>query len=91
MANNEPTIKKPLAKPVEFTIKVRAKRISEKGTFSGLEVLSVESSNKALEGLKVSAPFQGGGSMYLKVESLKGLSIADGPADKPEKPTIKLF
>ncbi len=88
---NETTIKKALSKPVEVTIKVRAKRISEKGTLSGIEVLSVESSNKALEGLKVAAPFQGGGAMYLKVDSLKGLDVTDGPAAKEAPPAKKLF
>lgn len=85
MATNETSVKKSLVTPVVFTIKVSAKRISDKGTFSGLDVISVTSETKGLEGLRVAAPFQGGGAMYLKVDALTGLKVGEAKAaEKPE-------
>jgi hypothetical protein len=60
--------------PVVLTVKVQATRINENGTFSGLTVLSASGPNDTF---KASIPPQGGGSIYLKVESLKGVTIRE--------------
>ena len=74
-------------KVVELTVKVKATRINENGTFSGFEVVSASGPNKTF---KVVAPPQGGGAIYLKVESLDNITISEGIApEKTEKK--KLF
>jgi hypothetical protein len=65
------TIKRRI-KATTLTVVVKATRVNENGTFSGFEVVSVKGPNKTF---KVSAPPQGGGSLYLKVESLEGLEV----------------
>lgn len=79
--------------PVTFVIEVTADKVSEKGTFSGLSIKSVKSSVKELQGqLRVAAPVQGGGAMYLKTESLKGLDVQGEVGATPTKAaTVKLF
>ena len=84
------TIKKAIV-PVKIVIEVTASRINENGTFSGLEVTKVTSPGKELNGLRVSCPPQGGGSMYLKVDSLKGLTLKEGAASPKASPKVKLF
>lgn len=62
--------------PITFVIEVVAERMSTKGTFSALKVTSVKSSVKELVGhLSVSAPPQGGGSMYIKTDSMAGIKV----------------
>ncbi len=74
--NNTVAARKVSITPITFVIEVVAERISEKGTFSALKVTSVKSSVKELVGhLKVSAPPQGGGAMYIKTDSLTGIKI----------------
>jgi hypothetical protein len=75
--------------PVTITLVVKAGRINENGTFSSFEVISAKGANSTL---KASVPPQGGGAIYLKVESLEGIKILaddDGPASAGPKP--KLF
>lgn len=55
-----------------LTIKVTAARINENGTFSSFEVVSVSGPNKTF---RMVAPPQGGGAIYLKVDSLEGIKI----------------
>jgi len=69
--------------PITFVIEVVAERMSTRGTFSALKVTSVKSSIKELIGhLSVSAPPQGGGSMYIKTDSMNGIKVLKGSAAK---------
>lgn len=82
------TIKRRI-RPVTLTVTVTASRINENGTFSGFEVVSAKGPNKTF---KMSAPPQGGGSIYLKVESLEGLQMMEEGSDPtPTTPKKKLF
>lgn len=72
-----------------LTIKVTANRVNENGTFSSFEVISVSGPNKTF---RMVAPPQGGGAIYLKVDSLDGIKILqadDVTSVTPEKK--KLF
>jgi hypothetical protein len=89
MSNKEAAPKVRIA-PVTFVIEVTADKVSDKGTFSGLTVKSIKSTVKELQGfLRVAAPPQGGGSMYIKTDSMKGLDV-QGDITAAKK-TIKLF
>lgn len=81
------TLKKSI-KPVTFTVTVEATKINENGTFSGLTVKSVKGPN---ETAKVSVPPMGGGSMFLKVDDLKGIVVLDDQPTKEPKVAKKLF
>ncbi len=73
---------------VTLSVTVTASRINENGTFSGFEVVKVTGPNKTF---KVSAPPQGGGSLYLKVESLDGLKFLEEGDTSAPTPKKKLF
>ena len=84
--------KKVSIQPITFVIEVTASRVSEKGTFSGLTVTSVKSTSKDLANhLKVSVPPQGGGAMYLKTDTLKGVKVTGEVAAAVKKAEVKLF
>lgn len=93
MSNDNPVAARKVAiAPITFVIEVTAERVSEKGTFSGLKVTSVKSSVKDLAGhLKVSVPPAGGGAMYLRSDSLKGVKVLGEVSAKTPTPTVKLF
>jgi len=92
MSNNEAARKVRIA-PVTFVIEVTADKVSEKGTFSGLTIKSIKSTVKDLQGfLRVAAPTQGGGAMYIKTDSMKGLDVQGEVGTAAAKPkTVKLF
>lgn len=79
--------------PVTFMIEVTADKLSEKGTFSGLTIKSIKSTVKELQGsLRVAAPVQGGGAMYIKTDSVKGISVqGEVGAAAPKAKEVKLF
>ena len=85
MANHTPTLKRSI-KPVNFTIEGTASKVNENGTFSGLKILMVRGPT---EGMSVSCPPMGGGSMFLKTSTLTGLKLLNDtetpvPQDKPK-------
>lgn len=67
------TVKRAIA-PVSITVKLVASRVNENGTFSGFVVESVKGPNSTV---KAVCPPQGGGSIYIKTETLEGLSIRE--------------
>ena len=73
--------------PVKLTVQVEAKKINENGTFSSFEVVSVKGPNSTA---KAVCPPQGGGSIYIKVESLDGLEILTDNSESAA-PKKKLF
>lgn len=93
MSNDNPVAaRKVNIQPITFVIEVTAERVSEKGTFSGIKVASIKSSVKDLAGhLKVSVPPQGGGAMYLRTDSLKGVKVTGETETKAKAKEVKLF
>lgn len=83
------TVKKSI-KPVTLTVTLVAKKVNENGTFSSFEVQSVKGSMKNST-LRVSTPPQGGGAIYLKVDSLEGLEMIEGTTQVSGMPKVKLF
>jgi len=71
-----------------LTIKVTANRINENGTFSSFEVVSVTGPNKTF---RMVAPPQGGGAIYLKVDSLEGIKILSDDVTSVTTEKKKLF
>lgn len=86
---NTATLKKSI-KPVTFTITVTARKVNENGTFSAFEVQSVKSNIKN-NTLRVVAPPQGGGSLYIKCDSLDGLELMADNAISSMATRAKLF
>lgn len=87
-ADRQVTLKKSI-KPVTITVTLTASRINENGTFSGFVVQKVTGPNKTA---KASCPPMGGGSIYLKVESLEGVEVLNETATAtPSAPKVKLF
>lgn len=85
--NNRTTTIKRSIKPVTFTITVEAKKVNENGTFSSFEFKSVKGPNKTA---KAVSPLMAGGAIYLKVESLEGITVlAEGETATAAK--TKLF
>ena len=70
------TIKKSI-KPVTFTVTVTASRVNENGTFSGIQIESVKGPNDTAYAV---APPMGGGAVYFKVDTLKGITVFDDDA-----------
>jgi len=90
MANE--AAKKVRIAPVTFVIEVTADKVSERGTFSGLTIKSIKSNVKELQSfLRVAAPVQGGGAMYIKTEAVEGLSIQGEVGTAAPKKAVKLF
>lgn len=83
----QPTVKRAI-RPVSITLKVTAKRINENGTFSAFEVESIKGPNNTI---KASFPPQGGGSIYLKVEDLEGITVMEQGAKAATTEKKKLF
>jgi hypothetical protein len=75
-------------KPVTLTLTVEAKRINENGTFSGFEVKSVKGPNSTF---KAAIPPQGGGAIYLKVDSMEGLTVLPDGDTGTATTKVKLF
>jgi hypothetical protein len=71
-----------------LTIKVTANRINENGTFSSFEVVSATGPNKTF---RMVAPPQGGGAIYLKVDSLEGIKILSDDVTSVTTEKKKLF
>ena len=67
------TLKRAIA-PVTITVKLVASRVNENGTFSGFTIESVKGPNATC---KAVCPPQGGGSIFLKVESLEGITLRE--------------
>ena len=82
--NRKPTIKRSI-KPITITLTVEATRINENGTFSALVLKDIKGPNDTTT---ASFPPMGGGSIYLKVTDLKGITVLD-EAEKAEKGTSK--
>lgn len=78
--------KKKRIKPVTLTLVVEASLVSGKGTFSSFKVKSVKGPNSTVY---MSAPYSGGGSMYLRTESNEGIEYLEG--DAQTKAVVKLF
>jgi hypothetical protein len=72
MAADRTTTVKRSIKPVTITVTLSASRINENGTFSGFTVQKITGPNKTA---KAVCPPMGGGSIYLKVDSLEGLEL----------------
>jgi len=91
MSNNEAAPKVRIA-PVTFVIEVTADKVSDKGTFSGLTVKSIKSTVKDLQGfLRVATPVRGGGALYIKTDSMKGLDVQGEVGTTAAKKPVKLF
>lgn len=84
------TLKKSI-KPVTFTIQVTARKVNENGTFSALEITSINSPTRNST-LRAVAPPQAGGAIYLKCDSLEGLELLqEQQADGLSMSKVKLF
>jgi hypothetical protein len=86
MGEFKPTVKRSI-RPVTLTVTVEATRVNENGTFSGFVIKSAKGPNATF---KAVSPPQGGGAIYLKVESLEGVSVQTG-AEATAREKIKLF
>lgn len=84
---NQPTVKKGI-RPVTITLTVEASRVNENGTFSQFVTKSIKGPNDTI---KASFPPMGGGSIYLRVESLEGIEVIKGEAKKAAHEPKKLF
>jgi hypothetical protein len=69
-----------------LTLVVEASLVSETGTFSSFKVKSVKGPNPTVY---MSAPYSGGGSMFLRTVKDDGIEYLDG--DAPVKAKVKLF
>jgi len=84
------TVKRRIA-PIVISFEVEVNRINENGTLSGVKFLSAKAKDAKLTGLKISAPPQGGGAMYAKVEALDGIKLLADDAPAASAPAKKLF
>jgi hypothetical protein len=80
------TVKRSI-KPVTFTIVVEAKKVNENGTFSSFEFKSVKGPNKSA---KAVSPIMAGGAIYLKVDTLEGITVLT-ESDAATATKTKLF
>ena len=81
------TVKRAIA-PVSITVKLVASRVNENGTFSGFVIESVKGPNGTT---KAVCPPQGGGAIYIKVESLEGITLREDGATGQTVEKKKLF
>ncbi len=90
MSNDRTTTVKRAIKPVTITLTLTASRVNENGTFSGFTVQKITGPNKTT---KAAMPPMGGGSIYLKVESLEGIEVlaAAEAASPTATAKVKLF
>ena len=89
--NSSKATRKVAIAPISFVITVTAEKINENGTFSGIKVQDVKSSNKELDNPRIACPPQGGGSMFLRVDSVKGLKVLGDASAAPKAEKKKLF
>ena len=87
-ADRQVTIKRSI-KPVSITLTLTASKVNENGTFSGFVVQKITGPNSTV---KAAMPPMGGGSIYLKVESLEGVEVlTDAGAAPVAAAKVKLF
>lgn len=82
------TIKRSI-KAITFTIEVTATKVNENGTFSGITA-KVLSQPKGCA-FMTSVPPMAGGAIYLKTQSLDGITILEGAEAKVPTEKKKLF
>lgn len=86
MSANKTATRKKNITPITFTVTLTASKINENGTFSSFQIDKVKGPNGTARAV---APPQGGGSIYLKVDSLEGIEVVtDAEAAAPK---TKLF
>ena len=88
MSNERKTTVKKGIRPVTITLTLEASRINENGTFSAFVVKNIKGPNKTI---KASMPPMGGGSIYLKVEDLEGITVLDEATKAASAAPKKLF
>lgn len=90
MSGDRTTTVKKAIKPVTINLTLTASRINENGTFSGFVVQKITGPNKTI---KAAMPPMGGGSIYLKVESLEDIVVLDNAEGTSPTATakVKLF
>ena len=87
---NKATIKKRIS-PIKIKLEVTVNKINANGTLSGVEIVSTTNDTKDAQVYAVSHNASGG-SIWLKMDSLKGLEvISDAGANAKKKEAIKLF
>lgn len=85
--NTRKATKKRPIETVSITVTLEANRINENGTFSSFKVKSV----KGPAGIAVAIPPQGGGSIFLKTDSLEGIQFRTDDSGAEVKEKKKLF
>lgn len=88
MSENRTATVKRAIKPVTITLTVEVRKVNENGTFSGFEVKSIKGPNKTV---KAVSPLMSGGAIYLKTESLEGLTILTAEDNLQMVTKTKLF
>jgi len=81
------TPKRDLAKPVRLTVTVEAKRISQKGTFSSFDIISVKGPNSST---KAVSHTKSGGAIYIQSPVLDNIELLPENS-KAKAETVKLF
>jgi hypothetical protein len=76
-------------RPLTFVVEVTATRISEKGTFSGLQAVKVIKAPAKVNAL-AKAPPMAGGAIYIQTETLDGITIVE-TSEADAKGPRKLF
>lgn len=84
--DNKSTLKRAIA-PAKVTIVVTATKVNENGTLLGWQIEKV-SGPKTVKA--VSHPASGG-AIWVKVETLDGLTVLGDPSETPATPKKKLF
>lgn len=85
--NTRKATKKRPIETVTIQLTVTANRINENGTFSGLKVQKITGP----KGIAASMPPQGGGSIYLKTDTLDGVEFREGEEAGTVQEKKKLF
>lgn len=82
------TVKRSI-KPISVTVTLEATRINENGTLSGFSIKTIQTNGGKAKFTAVTPP-QGGGSIYIKAESLEGITLLDDTV-KATATKTKLF